>query len=147
VLAAAPGGESVAHAQAFLERLEATQVPLAGIVVNRVHLWPGDTAAPDQIPEGGDEDAALAALTDAFSRDGGEGFPSEEAARAALDTVSGYAGLVRRDARAIASLEQHARHRGCFWRRVPELPRDVHDLDGLAKVADRVFSDVEDGRG
>jgi anion-transporting ArsA/GET3 family ATPase len=147
VLAAAPGGESVAHAQAFLERLEATQVPLAGIVVNRVHLWPGDTAAPDQIPEGGDEEAALAALTEAFSRDGGEGFPSEEAARAALDTVSGYAGLVRRDARAIASLEQHARQRGCFWRQVPELPRDVHDLDGLAKVADRVFSDVEDGRG
>jgi anion-transporting ArsA/GET3 family ATPase len=145
VLAAAPGGESVAHAEAFLDRLEATQVPLAGIVVNRVHVWPGDAAAPERIPEGGDEAGALAALAEAFRRDAGEDFPSEEAARAALDTVSGYAGLARRDARAIASLEQCARRRGCFWRRVPELPRDVHDLEGLARVAERVFSDGGDG--
>lgn len=141
VLAAAPGPESVAHARTFLDRLEATRVPLAGIVVNRVHLWPGDGHAPKQIPEGGDTPAALAALAEAFRRDAGEAFPSEEAARAALDTVSGYAGLVRRDAGAIASLEQRARRRGCFWRLVPELPRDVHDLDGLARIADRVFTE------
>ena len=83
--------------------------------------------------------SAVAALRDALHAEAGEGFPSEAAARAALDTVSGYASLVRRDARATARLEARARRRGCFWRCVPELPRDVHDLDGLARVEACVF--------
>jgi hypothetical protein len=32
--------------------------------------------------------------------------------------------------------------RGCFVRRIPELPRDVHDLDGLAGI-ERWFFDEE----
>ncbi|MEN8182942.1 MAG: ArsA-related P-loop ATPase [Myxococcota bacterium] len=147
VLAAAPAGESVAHARAFLDRLESTHVPLAGIVLNRIHLWPSGGAPPDEIPEGGDEGLARSALSEALARDGGEGFPSEEAARAALATVCGYAALVRRDARSMASLEERARQLGCFWRLVPELPRDVHDLEGLARVAERVFDGPQGGEG
>jgi hypothetical protein len=46
---------------------------------------------------------------------------------------------VRRDEEATAALRAGTRTLGCFWRRVPELPQDIHDLDGLARVADALF--------
>jgi hypothetical protein len=34
--------------------------------------------------------------------------------------------------------------RGCFVRRIPELPRDVHDLAGLAGIERRFFDEEQD---
>jgi anion-transporting ArsA/GET3 family ATPase len=138
VLAAGPARESVAHALAFLDQLATTRVPLAGIVANRVRTWP-DGNPPDNVPEGVSRDTALAALEAALARDGDEGFPARAAACAALDAVAGYASIARQDARAIAPLEDWAERSGCFWRRVPELPRDVHDLAGLSWMAEHLF--------
>jgi anion-transporting ArsA/GET3 family ATPase len=149
VLAAAPGGDSAAHAVAFLDRLEAKQVPLAGILVNRFHAWPGGGTAPARIPADGDEARARAALAAALAAGAPAGFPADEAAGAAVRAAAGYAALVRRDATAVAPLEGRARRAGCFWRCIPELPRDVRDLDGLARIADHLFGpngDGEDGR-
>jgi anion-transporting ArsA/GET3 family ATPase len=139
VLATGPTPESVAHAQAFLDRLEASRVRLAGVVANRLRAWPGGGRPPARVPDGVSEAEALAALESALARDGGEGFPAGDAARAALAAVSSYASMARRDAEALAPLAERARRAGCFWRCVPELPRDVHDLEGLAWMAEHVF--------
>ena len=134
LLVASPETESVKQAHRFLERLEAKRVPVAGVIANRVRLWPG--AAPGEEPEVPTPDRAapgdLASLAAALSEANGADFPSERAARAALDAAARYAAVVQRDARALEIF----RDRGAFLRIVPEFAGDVHDLEGLVRVAD-----------
>ena len=135
VLAAGPSRESTRHALALLERLDSAGVPLAGVVVNRVHLWPGPGPTPECVPEPARRDEARAALAAAL----GGSDASEPEALAALAAADGYAGWVRADHEASAELAVRIGRRGGFVRRVAELPGDVHDLEGLASVADRLF--------
>lgn len=145
VLVAGPSAETAAHAGMMLERLGAFGVPLAGVVLNRARVWPaGDGDAP-ALPAAGADEKSLAALADAFAARFGDAFPAARAAGASLDAVRTYASLVRSDAAAAAPLRDRARAKGLFFRRVPELPRDVHDLEGLAFVADRLFADPVSG--
>ena len=147
VLAAGPARESIRHALGLLERLDSAGVALAGVVVNRVHLWPGAGPTPNCVPDPARSLEAHAALAAALARDadGGfdperqPGFDPERAARAALSAADGYAAWVRADLEASADLAMRVGRRGGFVRRVPELPGDVHDLEGLAHVADRLF--------
>jgi anion-transporting ArsA/GET3 family ATPase len=135
VLAAAPSHESQAQAEQLFERLAELGVPLAGVIVNRVRVWPGGGEAPAEIAAGKAEAEALAALADAFARSEGAAFPARDAARAALAATRSYAALVRAHGAATRPLRAAAAARGLLWRRVPELPRDVHDLEALARVA------------
>ena len=145
VLVAGPSPESVRQARQFLDRLESHGVPLAGVLTNRVHLWPDGDPPPGEGEEGGGGDEALGALARALASGAGPEFPAEAAARAALACATGYAALVRRDARETHELERRAAAQGHFWGRIPELDQDVHDLTGLAKIADWIFrpSDAE----
>jgi anion-transporting ArsA/GET3 family ATPase len=136
VLAAGPARVSVRHALELLERLGTAGVPLAGVVVNRVHRWPGGGSTPDCVPEAGREDAAEAVLAAALAE---PGFDGSAAARAALAAAAGYAAWVRADAEATAELTARVERGGGFVRRVPELAGDVHDLEGLLRVAERLF--------
>jgi len=142
VLAAGPAPESVRHAEAFLDRLEASRVPLAGVVLNRAHVWPGGPA-PACIPAEGREEAALDALSGALTAADAD-LDAREAARAAIRCAADYAALVRRDEESTRLLRERALRLGCFWRRVPELPRDIHDLDGLSHVAASLFAPPEE---
>jgi anion-transporting ArsA/GET3 family ATPase len=141
VLAAAASGESVAHARDLLSRLEAHGAHVVGVVANRIRCWPD--AAP-RLPGAGERDAWRAELARAFAERHGDAFPSARAAEAALDVLDGYAAAVARDAQATAPLLDEASLRGCFVRRIPELPRDVHDLDGLAGIARRFFDEDQE---
>jgi anion-transporting ArsA/GET3 family ATPase len=143
VLAAGPASESVAHAEAFLARLQTSGVPLAGVLLNRARVWPGGGPAPAAVPEAGREREAVEDLAKALA--GSAGSDAETAARAAIHAASEYASLVRRDEEATRALRAEASALGCFWRRVPELPRDIHDLDGLARVAEALFDDSSAG--
>jgi len=134
VLVASPETESVKAAQGFLMRLESSSVRVAGIVANRVRVWPGDGPAPTL--EGADPTPLARALGEQASRS--EPKASEDqlrAARAAIDAAARYAALVRRDALALDALREHAERRGGFFRVVPELRGDVHDLSTLDQVA------------
>jgi anion-transporting ArsA/GET3 family ATPase len=133
VLAAGPGAEAAAQGAALLDRLESSRVSLAGLVVNRMHLWPGRGPAP----EGG---FALAQepLAAALAAAHGPEFPARGAAEAALELARSYASLVERDARAVLALAGRVQDRGGFVARIAEFDRDVHDLDGLAAIADRL---------
>ncbi len=136
VLAAGPAESSVVHARQFLDRLEASGAGVSGLVLNRMHRWPGEGAP--HVPEASQEEAARSALADALAAQDAA-VPAQDCAGAALDLLRGYAAMVERDRGATAALRDRARRRGYFVREVPELPRDVHDLDGLARVAGHVF--------
>jgi anion-transporting ArsA/GET3 family ATPase len=149
VLAASPAVASTKHALAMLERLVAAQVPLAGVIVNRVHLWPSDEPTPEHVPIPGTETDAVSVLGTALVQGGLDATHASVAARAALACADGYAGWVRADAASTAELERRVARMGGFVRRVPELTGDVHDLEGLARVSDRVFGPAprrEEGR-
>jgi anion-transporting ArsA/GET3 family ATPase len=140
VLAAAPSGESVAHAHDLLARLEAHGANVVGVVANRVRCWPG--AAP-ALPPPSERAQWQEPLAHAFRSAHGAMFPAELAASAALRVLDGYAAAVARDTTAIAPLVAAAARRGCFVRRIPELARDVHHLDELARIEEHLFASEE----
>jgi anion-transporting ArsA/GET3 family ATPase len=138
VLVAGTGRESQKQALQFLDRLESFGVPLTGVIANRVRLWPGGGEPPAALagePDSGD----VAALASALSQGADEGFPSEEAARAAIAAATGYAALVRRDAESTRTLRERTVERAWHWGQVPELAGDIHDLDGMARIANSIF--------
>jgi anion-transporting ArsA/GET3 family ATPase len=144
VLAAAPAVESTRHALGLLERLGAAGVPLAGVVVNRVHLWPGPPPTPDHVPEAGHEAEARESLARALGAADAR-LDADAAATAALSAADGYASWVRADARTTAELAARVERAGGFVRRIPELAEDVHDLEGLAHVAAWLFRRADPG--
>jgi anion-transporting ArsA/GET3 family ATPase len=146
VLAAGPSAEAAQQAALLLSRLEAAGVPLSGVIVNRVRTWPGDEESPPPIAEGADEPAALQALEQALAASRGARYPAKNAAQAALAAIRTYAALVRSDLQALAPLRATVQTRGLFWRRVPELPHDVHDLEGVSRVATALVQPCAEGK-
>jgi anion-transporting ArsA/GET3 family ATPase len=144
VLIAGPARDSALQADQFLDRLEATGVPLAGVLVNRVRRWPGKTLPETLAPDRDADPADLAALAAAFRESEGPGFPADAAARAAVTAATGYADLVRRDEGVTAALMERTRKRGRHWGTIPELAHDIHDLDGLAQIAQMIFHPPEE---
>jgi hypothetical protein len=135
------------NGEAFLEHLEKSEVPLAGLLVNRMRLWPTDgptgayTEAAPLIPDGPELNADVEALTRVLEEVGGVQAEPGEAARAAVRVAKRYASLVQQDAQSTASLRGRARQSGLFYRPIPEFPRDVHDLTGLVQIGHHVFED------
>jgi len=135
VLVAGPGGESSRHASDFLDHLEDFGVSLSGVLVNRIRLWPSEDAPP------GDDarrSAGLEALRDALWASEGADYPAPLAAEAAAGAATRYADWVRADARFAQPLRERIEAQGCFWGCIPEFEKDVHDLSGLGRVADRI---------
>ena len=132
VLIAGPGGESVRQSASFLDRLESHQVPLDGVLVNRMHLWPSDAPPPEEgwVPG----DAELQTLAEALAAVEGPDFPAERGAREAWNAATGYADRVRSDARNVQSLRSRIEALGGFFSCIPEFDGDVHDLAGLGAI-------------
>jgi len=107
-----------------------------------VRLWPGGGSPPELAGARGSLDALAAALAASEDAD----FPAQAAAQAALDAAAGYAAFVRRDARETAALRAVIEKQGSYWGAIPELADDVHDLAGLARIAQAIFaSELEAG--
>jgi hypothetical protein len=102
-------------------------------VLNRARVWPAPGGPPTRIPEDGADARARPSLAFALASPPGDPRDAEAAATAAIAAAAEYASWVRRDEEATRGLRVHAEQLGCFFRRVPELPRDVHDLDGLVE--------------
>jgi anion-transporting ArsA/GET3 family ATPase len=149
VLVAGPSPEAAENAVSFLDHLEASRVPVAGVVVNRMHVWPGsrDGAPPAELDREGDLRADTELLEAALTRAGCDVTRSASAAQAAVALAKGYASLVSLDLLNTGTLEGRAGEKKHFFRRVPELPRDVHDLDGLIQIGSHLFSAEPGGSG
>jgi anion-transporting ArsA/GET3 family ATPase len=118
VVVAAPEPDALREASYFVERLNSDGMPLAGLIVNRVHhCVAGLTArraeaAADALAEKAEADLTLA----------------EAALRVHVETALA-AEHDQRMARRFA-----AAHPDVATVAVPALPTDVHDLDGLRRI-------------
>jgi anion-transporting ArsA/GET3 family ATPase len=126
VVIAAPERDALREAAYFVERLRTDEMPLAGLVLNRVQ------AVDD--PDFSSEQAAGGAqtLTDLA---GDETTPAAEDARLTAALLNLHAQRM-----SLASRQRHladrftAAHPGVRVSAVPALAEDVHDLDGLRMI-------------
>jgi anion-transporting ArsA/GET3 family ATPase len=107
----------------FRRTLSESELPFAGVIVNRVHHDVLGDAEPDDL---------VASLSD---------LPADLAARVA-ENFTDYHLLSRRDGRNLTRLQAEMGDRPLLL--VPHLDDDVHDIAGLLKVKRYLFaSDVE----
>ncbi|MFB7619556.1 ArsA family ATPase [Kitasatospora sp. NPDC056181] len=132
LVVAAPERDALREAAYFVDRLAADRMPLAGLVLNRVHR----TGAPQLTSE-----RALAAA-EALEENGAENASPEAELLAA--------GLLRLHAERMQIMVRERRTRDRFVSVYPDvpivevaaLPGDVHDLDGLRAIGDRLSGAV-----
>lgn len=128
LVVAAPERDALREAAYFVDRLAADRMPLAGLVLNRVH----GTGAPQLTAE-----RALAAA-EALEENGSENSSPEAELLAA--------GLLRLHAERMQIMSRERRTRDRFVSVYPDvpivevaaLPGDVHDLDGLRAIGERL---------
>ncbi len=133
VLAAGAGRGQVDQAVALAQRLDGLGAATRGVILNRLHLDPELEAFEPAAP------AAWEALGRALAERGLDPAQVGAAARTARHCVGSYARRVHRDAEATAPLLRWAAKADAFVRRVPQLPRDVHDLDTLGRIESALF--------
>ncbi len=126
LVVAAPEPDALREAAYFVERLRAEQMPLAGLVVNRVSTMPeGDLTAH-------------AAMT------------GVERLRTSGEDHGLAAGLLRLHADRLTVVEREKRLTGRFATSHPDVPTavlpalstDVHDLDGLRRIGELLATPV-----
>ena len=115
VLVTSPRADTVEEAGWFADKLNETGLAVEGLVVNRVHPSFGSPEGLPHAPPG----SALAAL---------------------VDNLRGYQEVNQREEDAFAALVAQVAPSPVG--RVPLLDVDVHDVDGLALVADHVFARI-----
>lgn len=158
LVVATPERDALREAAYFVERLEADRMPLAGLVLNRVHESGAAQlsaeralAAAETLDERGVDDAgpgaksAGTAGTDTASA-GGTDTADTTGSTGATDSTDteGAAALLRLHAERMQVLAHERRTRDRFAALHPEvpvtqvtaLPGDVHDLAGLRDVAE-----------
>jgi anion-transporting ArsA/GET3 family ATPase len=125
IVVAVPEPDALREASYFVERLVGDQMPLAGVVLNRMHHA---ATAPDGLPDltAARADAAADALDDKPPT------PTRALATAALRVQAELALAAQNDARMARRFR--AAHPEVAIVAVAALPTDVHDLDGLREV-------------
>ncbi|MET9468547.1 ArsA family ATPase [Streptomyces sp. NPDC006544] len=174
VVVAAPEPDAVREAAYFVERLAAESMPLAGLVLNRVHGSGADQlsaeralAAAENLEAGGivDQESGKAGLRDSShpSAVADAGADTDSDADGVTDTGAGHdpdtdvdeitAGLLRLHAERMQVIAREQRTRDRFTSLHPEvavcevaaLPGDVHDLAGLRAIGERLAAGVPAG--
>ena len=120
VLVTSAAREPIDEAIWFAERLEADELPFAGVVVNRVHHDLLGDRAPREVRR-----SLARVLAPAL------------AARVA-ENFRDYHVLARRDENNLARLATHLGERRLLL--VPQLDDDVHDVDGLLRIHRYLFA-------
>jgi anion-transporting ArsA/GET3 family ATPase len=155
VVVAAPEPDALREASYFTERLATEKMPLAGLVLNRVHRPQADItaeralSAAEQLSNGkaakrtGRAKNGSDAAGNARSANGanGEGGQSEDEAQA----TQLAAALLRLHAERVVQSRRESRLTGRFLANHPGIPvlelaaqaEDIHDLDGLREIIER----------
>ncbi|WP_228645940.1 ArsA family ATPase [Microtetraspora sp. AC03309] len=123
VVVATPERDAIREASYFVERLAEERMPLAGLVINRLHRSPAPALSAAR---------STAAAEDLESR--GE----HELASAVLRLHAGRMQLAAREQRE----QEHfmSAHPTVPIAHVPAMAEDVHDLDGLREIGDLLAS-------
>ncbi|NUR84808.1 MAG: ArsA family ATPase [Nonomuraea sp.] len=119
VVVAVPERDAMREASYFVERLAEERMPLAGLVVNRVHLSPA---------------AKLSAARSAAAAEDLESRGEHELTAAVLHLHTGRMQLAAREARE----REHfvSAHPSVPVTQVAAMSGDVHDLDGLREIGE-----------
>jgi anion-transporting ArsA/GET3 family ATPase len=142
LVVATPEPDALREASYFVERLSQDRMPLAGLILNRVHPSPAARLSAAR-------SLAAAEALQAAAGAVGNGSPPPIPNDAAADTAEGP-----RHPLAVTALRLHAErmqlaaaerrlaqrftaaHPGVPVARVPAQPEDVHDLEGLRKIGE-----------
>lgn len=119
VVVASPERDAIREAGFFIERLASDRMPLAGVLVNRVHV-----VAAKQLGAGRAEDAAVQ-----LEETGGH-----EIAAALLRVHAEVAESAARHRQVITRFRTN--HPGVPLGTVPAHPVDIHDLEGLREIGE-----------
>jgi anion-transporting ArsA/GET3 family ATPase len=137
VLVAGPDFSQARRARSFWERLEAEGIHLVGLVLNRVHPWPGDGTPPVDDPvEAARAERWLSEALTAADRE----LDASACARALVGAARAQAALARRDTAVRSELERALPLEADALRAVPLFAEDVHALDGLMRIAGEIFA-------
>jgi len=130
LVVAAPEPDALREASYFVERLDEERMPLAGLILNRVH----GTSGP-----------RLSAARSLAAAETLEGIiPNESVSSAQAAGYSVTAAALRLHAERMSLAERERRVAGAFTSaypavpvaEVPALPVDVHDLEGLRQIGE-----------
>ncbi|KIF05781.1 ABC transporter ATPase [Streptomyces sp. RSD-27] len=174
LVVAAPEPDALREAAYFVERLAAEKMPLAGLVLNRVHGSDARQlsaeralAAAENLEEGGivDQESGKAGLRDTADDgspavddaedvddvDDAKGTEGAEGTAGPGDAIA--AGLLRLHAERMQVIAREQRTRDRFTSLHPEvavaevaaLPGDVHDLAGLRAIGERLAAGAPAG--
>ncbi|MFC1410809.1 ArsA family ATPase [Streptacidiphilus sp. N1-12] len=135
LVVAAPERDALREAAYFVDRLETDRMPLAGLVLNRVHR----TGAPQLTAE---RALAAAETLEGLDSDAPEG--SEVVLPPETEVLA--AGLLRLHADRVRTITHERRMRDRFVSVYPDVPvvevaalaGDVHDLEGLREIGERL---------
>jgi anion-transporting ArsA/GET3 family ATPase len=142
VLVSGPSRQTLLNTGLFLDHLKGYEIAPAALILNRMHLWPGGGDVPDCLQASNDAQAlepALSALAAGLAGDGAASDDDRLAAQKSFEAASEYAATVQLDLDNTAALRDAVARLGSVVHCVPELQGDVHDLQGLERVADTVF--------
>ncbi len=114
-----PQGEPISEAVYFHRKLVEAQLPVGGVIVNKVH-YQADVEA------GGEAEVDLRNLLD------------DELAARVVSNFADYQALAQRDARNVDHLARELNARRVI--RVPYMDEDIHDLEGLLKIDRYLFA-------
>jgi anion-transporting ArsA/GET3 family ATPase len=137
---AMPEPDALREASYFVERLAEERMPLAGLLLNRVHGPVGNGAVSSgagarRLSAARSLAAAETLEAASQSADGGsEAPPGYSAAAAALRLHAERMSLGTRERRVAGSFM--SAHPAVPVIEVPALPEDVHDLDGLRRIGE-----------
>jgi anion-transporting ArsA/GET3 family ATPase len=131
---ATPEPDALREASYFVERLAEERMPLAGLILNRVH----------SLVESGAGIVGLSAARSLAAAETLEAMPNEGVATASSASYSVTAAALRLHAERMNLGERERRVAGSFMSthpavpviEVPALPEDVHDLTGLRRVGE-----------
>ncbi len=123
LVVAAPEPDALREASYFVERLSAERMPLAGLVLNRVHRSRAATLTAGR---------ALAAAEDLEADDADGAGPGRELTAGLLRLHADRMNVIAREERLAGRFT--GAHPGVAIGRVQALPGDVHDLDGLRLI-------------
>jgi anion-transporting ArsA/GET3 family ATPase len=127
---ATPEPDALREASYFVERLAEERMPLAGLILNRVHA------------AGGTQVSAARSLAAAETLEAAQGDPGAGGAAAGHPAAALTAAALRLHAERMSLGEREQRVAGSFMSahpavpviEVPALPEDVHDLTGLRRI-------------
>ena len=126
LVVAAPEDDALREASYFVERLDTERMPLAGLVLNRVHQVPAAHLSAAR---------SLAAAESLAAAGPPAGQPEEDARTLALAALRLHAGLMDQAAAGRRMAEHFtASHPLVPVAEIPAQAEDVHDLDGLRRI-------------